>query len=149
MNSLLREYEAILVGQWITDLANTSAFLFQEIQDLNWVGFYLLGENRVLQLGPFQGRVACTEIQMGQGVCGTAAAERKSILVPDVNQFPGHIACDPRSKSELVIPLLSPYRAGQVIGVLDVDSHLANRFTAADQGFFEDVSRLLLDRHPQ
>lgn len=138
--SLLEEYRPLLIGRWQTDLANTSAFLFSEMEDINWVGFYLL-ENQTLWLGPFQGKPACTEIAMGKGVCGTAAQQRKTVLVHDVHQFPGHIACDPASRSEIVIPLL---RGSELLGVLDVDSASIDRFSLEDAKFLESLVKVLL-----
>lgn len=138
--SLLAEHKALLTGRWLTDLANTTAFIFTEIKDLNWVGFYLL-QNSVLHLGPFQGKPACTEIPMGKGVCGTSALQQKSLLVPDVHVFSGHITCDPISRSELVVPLIS---AGELLGVLDLDSPLLGRFVEDDRLFFESLVKDLL-----
>lgn len=111
------------------NLANASALLAITLPDLNWVGFYLL-EGETLVLGPFQGKPACIEIPMGRGVCGTAAAQDEIFLVPDVHQFPGHIACDGASRSELVMPL---HKNGQVAAVLDLDSPTPGRFTEADR----------------
>ncbi|MCI6729694.1 MAG: GAF domain-containing protein [Candidatus Faecousia sp.] len=111
------------------NLANASALLSMTLPDLNWVGFYLL-EGETLVLGPFQGKPACIEIPMGRGVCGTAAAQDGILLVPDVHQFPGHIACDGVSRSELVMPL---HKNGQVAAVLDLDSPTPGRFTEADR----------------
>ncbi|MBU5435636.1 GAF domain-containing protein [Pseudoflavonifractor sp. MSJ-37] len=121
------------------DLANASALLWQELEDLNWAGFYLL-EGGTLVLGPFQGRPACIEIPLGRGVCGTAAARDETLLVPDVHQFPGHIACDCASRSEIVVPLR---HEGRVVGVLDLDSPLPGRFTEADQAGLEAFARVL------
>ncbi len=112
----------------VANLANAAAAIFHGLPALNWAGFYLR-RGETLVLGPFQGWPACVRIPLGRGVCGTAAAEARSILVPDVHDFPGHIACDARSRSELVVPLLT---AGLVVGVLDLDSPLPNRFDAAD-----------------
>ena len=113
----------------IANLANASALLWESLEDLNWAGFYLR-EEKVLVLGPFQGKPACIEIPWGKGVCGTAAAEDRTQLVPDVHDFPGHIACDSASNSEIVVPLR---KAGRVIGVLDLDSPRKNRFTEEDR----------------
>lgn len=123
----------------IANLANASALLTESLADLNWAGFYLRrGEELVL--GPFQGKPACIRIPLGRGVCGTAAALDETELVPDVHAFPGHIACDSASRSELVIPL---HREGQVVGVLDLDSPLPGRFTRADQAGLERFAALL------
>jgi L-methionine (R)-S-oxide reductase len=139
-NEILLEHQALMTGRWITDLANTAALLKQYLVNINWVGFYLLEEN-LLVLGPFQGKPACTEIPLGKGVCGTAAQKRVSIAVADVHEFPGHIACDAASQSEIVIPLI--YK-GTVLGVLDVDAPIKDRFQAADQEFLETVVVQLL-----
>lgn len=112
---------------------------------INWVGFYLV-KNGELALGPFQGLPACTRIAFGRGVCGTAASEKRSLLVPDVDAFPGHIVCDSASKSEIVVPLMR--ENGEVFGVLDVDSPELNRFDEADVKGLEDVVRLFLRATP-
>jgi L-methionine (R)-S-oxide reductase len=122
--------------------ANLSALLFELLPELNWVGLYFLrGEELVL--GPFQGKVACVRIALGRGVCGTAARERRTIVVPDVHAFPGHIACDPASRSELVVPLASGAR---VYGVLDLDSPSVARFDDEDARGLEETVRLFLER---
>ena len=121
------------------NLANAAALLYHAMDGLNWAGFYLL-ENGVLVLGPFQGRPACIEIPVGRGVCGTAAAQDRTQLVPDVHQFPGHIACDSASNSEIVVPIHS---GGQVVGVLDLDSPHTGRFTEEDRAGLEDFARIL------
>lgn len=112
----------------VANLANASALLWQALPNINWVGFYLVQGGRLV-LGPFQGKPACIEIPLGRGVCGRAAAEDRLLLVPDVHAFPGHIACDEASRSELVLPL---HAGGAVAGVLDIDSPLPGRFTQAD-----------------
>lgn len=112
----------------ISTLANASALLFEALPDINWAGFYLL-RGEMLHLGPFQGKTACTQIPLGRGVCGTAAATRQVQLVPDVEQFPGHIACDSASRSEIVIPILLE---DTLFGVLDIDSPLCHRFDEQD-----------------
>ena len=117
----------------IANLANASALLWQALGDINWAGFYLL-EGDILVLGPFQGKPACIEIPVGKGVCGTAVAEEKTQLVADVHQFPGHIACDSASNSEIVIPI---YKNSRIFGVLDIDSPLFGRFTREDQAGLE------------
>lgn len=121
----------------IANLANASALLFDMLPNLNWAGFYLL-EGEKLVLGPFQGKPACIEIPVGRGVCGTAVAEGKTQLVGNVHQFPGHIACDSASNSEIVIPL---WRDGKILGVLDIDSPLFDRFTEADRRGLEEFAR--------
>ena len=139
----LRRHRELLIGRWIADLANTAAFLFSEIEGLNWAGFYLL-EDGELTLGPFQGKPACTSIALGRGVCGTAARERKILVVPDVRAFAGHIACDAASRSELVVPLIDA--GGSLLGVLDVDSPLRDRFAEADKDFVAAIAAQLLTR---
>ncbi len=118
----------------ISNLANASALLYQTLPDLNWAGFYLY-EHEKLILGPFQGRTACIEIPIGKGVCGTAAQKGETVVVEDVHAFPGHIACDSASKSEIVVPL---YVRGALFGVLDIDSPVLARFSEAD---FEGLER--------
>ena len=126
----------------IANLANASALLWQFMPDINWAGFYLL-EGDVLVLGPFQGKPACTQIPVGKGVCGTAVAENATQLVPDVHQFPGHIACDCASNSEIVIPLR---KNGQPVGVLDIDSPQYNRFSNVDRSGLEAFAQILQSR---
>ncbi len=123
----------------VANMANISAFLNEILPDINWVGFYLL-EDKELVLGPFQGRVACLRIPVGQGVCGKAALLQETIRVADVHQFSGHIACDDRSKSEIVIPIIVRYT---LIGVLDIDSPYFNRFTKNDQEFLEQIANII------
>lgn len=123
----------------IANLANASALLWETLETINWAGFYLK-EGDKLVLGPFQGKPACIEIPWGKGVCGTAAAENATQLVPDVHLFPGHIACDSASNSEIVVPLR---REGQVIGVLDIDSPVLNRFSDADKIGLEAFAAIL------
>ena len=123
---------SVLVGgvpHRIANLANAAALLYHSLDGLNWAGFYLL-EGDALVLGPFQGRPACIEIPVGRGVCGTAVAEGRTQLVPDVHQFPGHIACDSASNSEIVVPIRAD---GKIVGVLDLDSPHLGRFTEEDQ----------------
>ena len=138
---LIQQLQAITdnVPHKIANLANTSALLWEALDNLNWVGFYLR-EGDTLILGPFQGKVACIEIPMGRGVCGTAAARGETVLVEDVHAFPGHIACDSASNSEIVIPL---FRNGEVVGVLDIDSPILARFTPEDQIGLEAVARVI------
>ena len=123
----------------MTNLANASALLNENLNDINWVGFYTIKEGRLV-LGPFQGKVACTIIPMGRGVCGTAAATDSTQLVPDVHKFSGHIACDSASNSEIVIPI---HRNGEVFGVLDIDSPLFGRFSEEDRQGLESIVRIL------
>ena len=123
----------------IANLANASALLFARLEDLNWAGFYFLEDGRLV-LGPFQGKPACIEIPVGRGVCGTAVAEDRTQLVPDVHLFPGHIACDSASNSELVVPLRVH---GQTVGVLDLDSPWPGRFTGEDRDGLEAFAELV------
>ena len=123
----------------IANLANASALLWEAMDNLNWAGFYLMEEGRLV-LGPFQGKVACVEIEVGKGVCGTAVAERKTQLVPDVHAFAGHIACYSASNSEIVVPL---FKNGEVVGVLDIDSPLFARFDENDREGLENFSRII------
>lgn len=131
---------ALLAGERdeVANAANISSLLFNALPDINWAGFYFLRESQLV-LGPFQGLPACVRIKMGQGVCGAAAHTGQTQLVPDVHAFPGHIACDAASRSEIVVPL---FRDGQVMGVLDVDSPTPGRFTESDQAGLESLARL-------
>ena len=123
----------------VANLANASALLYEALADINWAGFYLL-EGQTLVLGPFQGKPACIEIPLGRGVCGTAAAQDRTQLVYDVHRFPGHIACDSASNSEIVVPLR---KAGAVVGVLDIDSPSVGRFTGEDQAGLEAFAAVI------
>jgi GAF domain-containing protein len=125
----------------IANAANTAALLYHSLPEVNWVGFYFL-KGRDLVLGPFQGKPACTRIPLGKGVCGTAGERRESILVPDVNAFPGHIACDAGSRSELVVPLM---KDGDLWGVLDLDSPELGRFDEADRAGCEALARIYIE----
>ncbi|HLW25939.1 MAG TPA: GAF domain-containing protein [Steroidobacteraceae bacterium] len=134
---------ALLEGErdGLAHCANTAALLYERLADLNWVGFYFARSNTDLVLGPFQGKVACVRIPWGRGVCGTAAERRTTLVVPDVHEFPGHIACDAASRSEIVVPLLS---AGRVLGVLDLDSPRAARFDEVDAHGLNAIAELLV-----
>lgn len=123
----------------IANLANASALLWQSLEGLNWAGFYLMKDG-MLVLGPFQGKPACIEIRLGRGVCGTAAAEDRTQVVPDVHAFPGHIACDCASRSEIVVPIHS---GGEVTAVLDIDSPLPDRFSQEDRRGLEEFAGIL------
>lgn len=120
-------------------MANAAALLHDALEDVNWAGFYLMREGRLV-LGPFVGKVACIHIPLGRGVCGTAAAEDATQRVEDVHRFKGHIACDSASRSEIVIPI---HRDGRVVAVLDIDSPVLNRFLAADQAGLEAFARVI------
>ncbi len=123
----------------VSNLANTAALIWERLPELNWAGFYLMQNGR-LELGPFIGRPACTVIPVGKGVCGTAAALDATQLVPDVHAFPGHIACDGASRSEIVVPL---HQNGAVVGVLDIDSPQLARFSEADCLLLEEAARAI------
>jgi len=142
---LCKQLSAILEGEtnWITNLSQFSALVFNNVEKVNWSGFYLKSESSILQLGPFQGQVACTKIPLGQGVCGTAAQEQKTQLVADVDQFAGHIACDSRSRSEIVCPIVVN---GQLIGVYDLDSPNLDRFDSTDQRGIEALVSILIEK---
>lgn len=136
-----RQLEAILRDErdWIANLAQTSALIMQTLPDLNWAGFYLF-DGHELVLGPFQGKVACVRIALGKGVCGIAAVRRTSVVVPNVHEFPGHIACDNTSNSEVVVPIVWQE---QLVGVLDLDSPLPHRFSEDDARGLERAVEIL------
>jgi len=126
--------------EWdVTVLSNAAALLWDSLEDINWAGFYLMKDGKLL-LGPFQGKPACTVIEVGKGVCGTAVAEDKTQLVKNVHEFPGHIACDSASNSEIVVPV---HAEGSVYGVLDIDSPLLGRFSEEDRDGLEAFVRVL------
>ena len=133
---VIKQLKALLDGEddLIANLSNASALLNQFLSDINWVGFYLTKEKNQLVLGPFQGLPACVRIPFGRGVCGTAAANNETLRIADVHQFPGHIACDAASNSEIVIPLV---KNNEVIGVLDIDSPLKERFNETDEKYLK------------
>lgn len=140
---VIKQLKALVEGEEdiIANLSNASALLNQFLEDINWVGFYLLKEDQLV-LGPFQGLPACVRIPLGRGVCGTAAEKKETLRIADVHQFPGHIACDAASNSEIVVPLVSD---GKVIGVLDIDSPSKNRFNEQDQAFLEEFVDVLME----
>ena len=142
---LARQLAALIAGEPdpIANAANTAALIYHGLPDLNWAGFYFRN-GAELVLGPFQGKPACVRIPVGQGVCGTAALRGTTVLVPDVHDFPGHIACEPDSRSELVVPLI---KDGSVLGVLDLDSPLPARFDELDRGGCEELVAVLLVNH--
>ena len=129
----------------LSDLSNAAALIWHSLDRLNWAGFYLLGPDGVLVLGPFQGKTACIEIPVGRGVCGTAVLKNETQLVPDVHLFPGHIACDSASESEIVIPIR---KGGVPVGVLDIDSPVKNRFGEEDREGLEAFVRVLENALP-
>ncbi len=139
-DELVRELDALLTGEMdsLANAANAAAAIYHALPDLNWAGFYFLRGNELV-LGPFQGRPACSRIPLGKGVCGTAVAQGRAVLVTDVKAFPGHVACDAASRSELVVPL----RAGDALfGVLDLDSPMLGRFDAQDQAGCEALAAI-------
>lgn len=125
----------------ISNLSNFTAALKQTFNKISWVGFYLYDGNE-LYLGPFQGKVACTKIKIGIGVCGTSAEKKKTIIVPDVDKFPGHIVCDSESKSEIVVPII---KGDRLYGVLDLDSNSLNAFTETDKKYLEELVHFLVN----
>jgi GAF domain-containing protein len=137
---LIAQCEALLDGERhrVANAANLSSLLFNSLSEVNWLGFYFLEQGELI-VGPFQGLPACVRIALGKGVCGTAAATRETQLVPDVHAFPGHIACDSASQSEIVVPLI---KNGDLIGVLDVDSPVLDRFDDTDKAAFERIAEL-------
>jgi len=141
---LAAELDGLLSGEpdFIANAANAAAAIYHALPELNWAGFYFLRGGELV-LGPFQGRPACVRIALGKGVCGTAAEERRTMLVPDVEAFPGHIACDAASRSELVLPL---FDGGALLGVLDLDSPVVGRFDETDQEGCEMLARVI-ERH--
>lgn len=140
---LAEELAGLVKGEsdFVANAANTAALIFEALPDLNWAGFYFLKQGELV-VGPFQGKPACVRIALGKGVCGTAAVKRQTIVVPDVHVFPGHIACDAASRSEIVVPLL---RGGELIGVLDLDSPRTARFNAGDALGLERIAAVFLD----
>jgi len=142
-NLLAAQVQALFADErdFVANAAQFSAFLYNQVDDLNWAGFYL-NRNEELVLGPFQGQVACVRIPFSRGVCGAAAATRQTQRVEDVHAFPGHIACDSASNSELVIPLV---KEGRLVGVLDLDSPKVGRFSEADQVGLERLAAIFLE----
>ncbi|MBR4471859.1 MAG: GAF domain-containing protein [Erysipelotrichaceae bacterium] len=138
---LIAQFEALAESShnYIPLLSNTSALIYQSLEDLNWAGFYLVKDNALL-LGPFQGKTACVNIARGKGVCGTAYEKDETQLVEDVHKFPGHIACDSASNSEIVVPI---HHDDKVVAVLDIDSPSLNRFNEEDQKGLEDLVKKL------
>src|SRR4051812_38202731 len=142
-SDLRLQAEGLFQGEqdFTANAANLSSLVFHALPQVNWAGFYWM-KGGELVLGPFQGKPACVRIAVGRGVCGTAARERRTLVVPDVNAFPGHIACDSASASEVVVPVISGTR---VLGVLDLDSPVRNRFDEADARMLESLVRIFLD----
>src|SRR5690606_27919259 len=139
---VIKQLSALLDGEQdvIANLSNASALLNQFLDNINWVGFYLYKEDQLV-LGPFQGLPACVRIPIGKGVCGTAAKQEQTIVVPDVHQFPGHIACDAASQSEIVVPIV---KDGELVGVLDIDSPIKDRFDNDDKTGLEQFVKALI-----
>jgi len=139
---LEKQFRALIKGEpdLLANAANLAALLYHPLPDVNWAGIYFLRGNDLV-LGPFQGKPACTRIPLGKGVCGTAAAKRQTLIVPDVRQFPGHIPCDPASNSEIVVPLI---KNDQLLGVLDLDSEKHDRFNEEDRRGLERLVSILL-----
>jgi GAF domain-containing protein len=141
-NQLASQLSSLLAGErdLIANAANFSSLIFHSLPDLNWAGFYFAKDGELV-LGPFQGKPACVRIRIGQGVCGTAAAKCATTIVPNVHEFPGHIACDSASNSEIVVPLI---KNDEFIGVLDLDSPSPARFDEEDAAGLEELVRILL-----
>lgn len=139
---VIRQFEQLIEGETdlIANLANASALLNQFLERINWVGFYLLNDTELV-LGPFQGLPACVRIPMGKGVCGTSAIQQTTVIVPDVHAFPGHIACDAASQSEIVVPMLL---GDELIGVLDIDSPEKERFDEIDGKYLEQFVQVII-----
>lgn len=147
MNSIIKSYSSLIdnTNYKTSILSNTSSFLNMILEDINWVGFYLFIDNSLI-LGPFQGNTACTVISLDKGVCGAAARTLSTQRVENVHEFPGHIACDSRSNSEIVIPIIID---DNLFGVLDIDSPSYSRFTEFDQVFLEEIVKVLINRLKQ
>ena len=142
--NVISQVEYLLDGNdhLITNLANLSAVLKQSFNKISWAGFYLY-DGKKLYLGPFQGKIACTQIELGKGVCGISALKRETIVVPDVDKFPGHIVCDSDSKSEIVVPII---KDGNLFGVLDLDSSLLNSFNETDKIYLEKLCKFFSEK---
>ncbi|HHU28194.1 TPA: GAF domain-containing protein [bacterium] len=138
---IIKQAESLIDKEcnYVTNLSNLSALLFAHIENINWAGFYLTN-NDELHLGPFQGEVACTRIKIGKGVCGTSMQRKETIIVPNVHEFEGHIACSDKSNSEIVVPII---KNDQVLGVIDIDSPLFNNFDEVDQKYLEQLSTII------
>lgn len=140
MNTLLKQYEALIESEndIIAIMSNTSAFIYENMNNLNWAGFYIM-KNSELVLGPFQGKVACYRIKLEKGVCGYSASKKESIIVDNVHEFPGHIACDSASNSELVVPII---KDSEVFALIDVDSYKVKNFNEHDKRFLEGIAEI-------
>lgn len=142
-NEIASEVRGMMVPELIPNLANISAAIYHQLPDLNWAGFYLY-DGKQLVLGPFQGKTACIYIPLSKGVCGKAATEKKTVIVEDVEKFPGHIACDSASKSEIVLPITD--KEGNLVGVFDLDSPKQNRFSESDKTGLEKIVEILKEK---
>jgi GAF domain-containing protein len=140
---ILKQLTHLVEGEtdWLANLANAASHLFHTLEEVNWAGFYLMKDGELV-LGPFMGKPACVRIPVGKGVCGTAVKEERTLRVEDVHRFPGHIACDAASRSEIVIPLR---HGGAIIGVLDIDSPVLARFDEVDQEYLEKYAQVLVN----
>ncbi len=141
---LIKQLEFLLDqnDNWLSNISNLTAALKQTFEKISWAGFYLF-DGKKLYLGPFQGKVACTNIEIGKGVCGTSAQKKETIIVPDVNKFPGHIFCDADSKSEIVVPIM---KKDNLFGVLDLDSASYNSFDETDKKYLEEIVEILASK---
>ncbi|WP_105614101.1 GAF domain-containing protein [Vallitalea okinawensis] len=139
---LILRIKGIMEGErdTIANLANVASVLYNQLEEINWAGFYLHKEDQLI-LGPFQGKSACIRIPLGRGVCGTAAKDKVTMLVKDVHEFPGHIACDAASRSEIVVPMV---KEGVLLGILDIDSPVVQRFDERDQKYMEEIADILV-----
>lgn len=142
LQELNQQLVALISGEtnWLANLSNAAALLYNHLDRVNWAGFYLLREEELV-LGPFQGKPACIRIPLGKGVCGKAAQDRKTVIVPDVHQFPGHITCDQASESEIVVPMI---KEEKLLGVMDIDSPVKERFDQIDARYLEEFVGILL-----
>jgi len=142
LQELNQQLVALISGEtnWLANLSNAAALLYNHLDRVNWAGFYLLREEELV-LGPFQGKPACIRIPLGKGVCGKAAQDRRTVVVPDVHQFPGHITCDQASESEIVVPMI---KEEKLLGVMDIDSPVKERFDQIDARYLEEFVGILL-----
>lgn len=144
MDTLLKQYRGLIENESdvVAVMANTSAFIYENLENLNWAGFYIFRDGELV-LGPFQGKIACYRIKMDRGVCGHCATNRKSVVVDNVHEFPGHIACDSASNSELVVPVI---KDGELFGVIDIDSFEFENFSEKDRKFIEGISEIFAEK---
>lgn len=144
MDTLLKQYRGLIENESdvVAVMANTSAFIYENLENLNWAGFYIFRDGELV-LGPFQGKIACYRIKMDRGVCGHCATNRKSVVVDNVHEFPGHIACDSASNSELVVPVI---KDGELFGVIDIDSFEFENFSEKDKEFIEGISEIFAEK---